>query len=76
MEGTFKIVRDPFMQLVSIHAFIRKSKRVKQMPLAFILMSRRTKTDYVTVPGALIEAMTGPPAVEWIMMDFEIGNYD
>jgi len=76
MDGTFKIVRDPFMQLVSIHAFIRKSECVKQMPLAFILMSRRTKRVYVTVLGALIEAMAAPPAVEWIMMDFEIGNYD
>ena len=48
---------------------------MKQVPLAFILMTRWTKDDYIVVLQALKDAMAGPPAVEWFMLDFEAGKF-
>lgn len=74
IDGTFKIVRKPFFQLMSIHAFIRRDDDVKQVPLVYVLMSRRAKQDYIAVLRSLRQKM-GEPLVEWIMLDFEAGTY-
>merc|ERR1711895_40698 len=48
IDGTFKIVKDPIKQLVTIHVVLvyHDSKRVS-IPVCFILMTRRRKCDYV-----------------------------
>ena len=49
MDGTFDIVRKPFYQLFSIHGFIKAGDKLKQVPLAMILMSSRRICDYEAV---------------------------
>ncbi|XP_052232878.1 uncharacterized protein LOC127845779 [Dreissena polymorpha] len=74
MDGTFKVVKQPFYQLHSIHAFVKKEEDEKQVPLAYALMSRRSKEDYVQVFRSLRRRL-GDPIVEWFMLDFEAATW-
>ena len=54
VDGTFQVVRKPFEQLFGVHAFVKGDEgNVKQVPLAFVLMTCRTKKDYKKIPKAL-----------------------
>ena len=74
-DGTFKIIKKPFSQLFAIHAFIKGDDgNLKQIPIAYIMMSRREKKDYKKVLKALIKLAPGRLSqVEQVMVDYEIG---
>ena len=76
VDGTFKIIRDPFTQLLTIHTTVRNNETTSSIPIAFILMSRRRKIDYLAIFKKIIEIIekeTGKKTlVSKIMADFEI----
>ena len=43
LDGTFKIIKEPFTQVFYIHAFIKSESSVKQLPLVFVLMLGKRK---------------------------------
>ncbi|OWF49877.1 hypothetical protein KP79_PYT25715 [Mizuhopecten yessoensis] len=51
LDGTFKVVRRPFVSLYSLHAFIQQEDSMKQVPLIYILMSSMRKIDYLAQCG-------------------------
>ncbi|VDI30203.1 Hypothetical predicted protein [Mytilus galloprovincialis] len=73
IDGTFKIVAAPFYQLLSIHAFITANNCTKSVPLAFIVISRRCKIDYIPVFQALKDLLLPQSAVRGFVADFESG---
>ena len=45
------------MQPLSVHSFKKCGDALKQVPLCFVLMSRRKKTDYEAVFNAILRLM-------------------
>jgi len=46
-------------------------RQLKQVPLAFVLMTSRRRVNYVRVLQALLDALPQPPAVQTIVSDFK-----
>ena len=69
-DGTFKCSKEPFVQLYSIHGFVRSGNTMKQVPLCFIQMTRRKQRDYKAVFRA-VAALTPGRQVEEVIADFE-----
>ena len=71
LHGMFKVVSRPFYQLMSVHAFSKKDACLKQLPLLFVLMSRRQNRDYLAGFQDLLRRLDPEvPSIEWIMLDF------
>ena len=66
-----KVIKQPFSQLFSIHAFVKKDGELMQAPLAFVVISRRRRKDYKRVLRVLIAALPGRPRVQVVVSDFE-----
>ena len=59
VDGAFEVVRWPFTQLFSIHAFMKCDGNVKQMPLLFVLMLGKRRKDYRQIFSKLKEILDG-----------------
>ncbi|XP_050740022.1 uncharacterized protein LOC127010190 [Eriocheir sinensis] len=70
VDATFKAVQRPFQQLWSIHSFIRQGDNMKQVPLVYVLMSRRSKEDYIKILNYIMERVANN-SVKRVVMDFE-----
>ena len=70
-DATFKSAKEPFKQLASIHSFIKSEGKMKQVPLAFIIMSRRQTVDYTTVLEAIFKLLPTKSKVKEVVLDFE-----
>ena len=71
IDGTFKLVDLPFRQLFTINGFLKsKDGSMKQVPLAFVLMTSRKAADYVAVFEEILRLVRYPSVVE-IVSDFE-----
>ena len=77
VDGTFGVVKKTaFLQLLVIHVIVGTPVNSKSIPVMFIFMSRRQKTDYIAVFIAILiiiyDVKRTAPYVKTIMMDFEI----
>ncbi len=68
------IIRKPFQQLFSLHAFLEHEKHSKQVPLVNVCMSGRTQEDYVAVFEEINKFYPSQDS-EWqeFITDFELG---
>lgn len=71
MDATFRLVRAPFTQLFTIHAFVRQGDALKQLPLAYVLMSGKKTSDYKSVLLTILQELPRTPKVKTITIDFE-----
>ncbi|CAD5126386.1 DgyrCDS14525 [Dimorphilus gyrociliatus] len=70
MDGTFKVISEPFQQLFTVHAFIKKNGNYKQVPLVYAFTSQRKKKSYKAVFKVLADILDGHQPKK-IVVDFE-----
>ena len=71
VDATFNVVKSPFTQLFSIHAFIKADGKLRQVPLMFVLMSGKRKCDYRKVMKKVKNLLPPRPGVARVVADFE-----
>ena len=60
VDGTFKVVRAPFVQLFSVHAFVHQGDTLKRIPLVYCLISGKSTRDYEAAFKALLKILSNP----------------
>ena len=70
IDGTFKIIKKPFKQLFGIHRFIKHGDCIKQIPVAYIMMSGKAKKYYIAVFRHINGILPGNNVSRFIL-DFE-----
>ena len=71
IDGTFKLCRQPFTQLLTLNAFVKNDDHMKQVPLVFVIISGQKRRDYRAVLDAVTSILPRPPRVTKVMLDFE-----
>ncbi|KAK2168306.1 hypothetical protein LSH36_18g06023 [Paralvinella palmiformis] len=66
-----RVVKRAFYQSLSILAFVKSGTCNKQVPLVFILMSGKRRSDYVAVLKSIIDLLPRSLVVCRIVLDFE-----
>ena len=70
MDATFKLCRQPFTQLLMLNAFVKNGYFIKQVPLIFVMSSKK-KSDYKAVLQSAIFILSGQPSVKKVTLDLE-----
>ena len=73
INATFKVVKEPFKQLFSIHTFVTNSasQERQHVPISFAIMSGRSMNDYKSVLQEQLD-VAGRCKVEEVVCDFEV----
>ena len=79
IDGTFKIVKEPMKQLLTIHVVLLNQNQRVSVPVCYVLMSRRREIDYHKVLLEIyndccdfLSKKKEIPSLRRIMADFEI----
>ena len=70
IDATFKEVKAPVTQLLSIHVFLKSGDDMKQVPAIYVFMSGKRKVDYSAVFAAVKNLLPENEA-EQVVLDFE-----
>ena len=76
MDGTFHLVRKPFLQIFTINVFLRSNECMKQVPVVLFLMSRRNADDYREIFGSLKSMVGHSMDMEKLEVDYEAATSD
>ncbi|KAK2145317.1 hypothetical protein LSH36_688g01104 [Paralvinella palmiformis] len=62
-----KLIRKPFKEMFSVHAFLRHEDSTKQVPFVSNIMSCRSKQDYIVI----FHGISSPPQIRLVVLDNE-----
>lgn len=71
VDGTFKLCKTPFTQLLTVNAFVRSEEHPKQIPMVFVLMSGKKKKVYRAVVKEILRLLPNQPLEKKITVDFK-----